>query len=453
MSAKNCDKMVLGNNCVVSTDSEKTGRNNHILVIGGSGSGKTHSVVEPTLMETNESSIVIADPKGRLLRKYGAYMESKGYHVQTLDFNNPRKSPVGYDPLQMLRRSTNCLYGSHSRRTRFHRTPEGRDVMSLAHLIVRNDPNHQKQHRADPFWDDMSEVLLSSLISLLMEYYREKDQTLADLTSIVDHCTSFSQAGMKHMDSLFERVEQIHKNHFAARQFRKVRQAPEKTLGSIFVTLSSFLGRITTDDLCEFMKREEQISPVDLLREKTALFVQCSDSDSTLYFLVNVFYTQMMQYLFRLKDLPEFEKSRPVRFILDDFATNVVVPDMPKWISIMRERDISVMLILQSVTQLEGIYGECDARTIISNCDNIVYLRSNDLKTSVEFSERLDVPAKDLLYTPVGREYVLLAGKEPIRTERFDIRNHEDYSLVYSDRDIKDNAQERDADREERGVA
>ena len=433
------DNIILGRDCVISTDSNETGRNNHVLVIGGSGSGKTHSVVEPTLMEANETSLVVSDPKGRLIRKYSRYFEEKGYGVLTIDFANPEKSPCGYDPVRMLSENTNLLYDIPIRSNRFRTPAKDQDIMSLSNLLVRSDPNHKKgSYKADPFWDDMSEVTLTAFLAFVMQHCDRGDHTLKSILAITDMFRYSASSGESAIDRMFNKMlNRYSEKPFCCRQYDKVKQMPEKTVASVFSTLSSYFGRLNSAELFDFMTKEETISPLDLLHEKTVLFVQCSDSDSSLYFLTNVFYTQMIQFLFRIKDKEAWQDARPVRFILDDYATAVVIPDMPQWISIMRERDISMMLILQSITQLEAMYGREDARTIISNCDNMVFLRSNDLLTAQEFSERLDIPVYDLLYTPMGTEYVFLSGSYPVRTERFNICSHDEYDKVYKSTETK----------------
>lgn len=443
------DNIILGNGCIVSADPKKTGRNLNVLAIGGSGSGKTYSIVESTLMETKHPSLIVTDPKGRLIEKYRTYFEEKGYRVKILDFANPGTSPCGYDPVRMLSENTNILYDklcNERIRKRYRITATDQDVMSLAHLMIRNDPNHKGKKHIDPFWDDTAEILLGSLLSLVLQWSDKGDHYLKNVIKFSDSFRYSQRPGESMLDRLFNKIHEISPESFACRQYNKIKQMSEKTLGSVFITLSSYLGRLNTEELYSFMGCEETVSPLELLENKTIVFVKCSDSDSTLYLLVNLFYTQMMQMLFKLKDQKKYADSLPVRFILDDFATNVVIPDMPRWISMMRERNISVMLLLQSITQLDSIYTPEDARTIISNCDNIVYLRSNDLQTAKEFSERLDIPAYDLLYMPIGTEYVFLAGQYPIQTTRYDIRKHPEYEKVYN---RKENEKTEDAEERE----
>lgn len=423
------DRIILGENCVTTTDVRLSGRNNHVLVIGATGSGKTRSVVEPALLETRASSIVVSDPKGRLYDAYGSLLAERGFLVRSVDFAHPEKSAFGYDPFRFLCENADALYGESGKKGT-DSAPRTRDIQSLARLLIRADPDHAGRTQADPFWEDMGEVALCAVMALLSSYCDRRDRTMREvirLTSLYRY-TADSDRGMSQLDRIFDLCRKaLGEDCYAVRQYRLIRQCPEKTLSGVLTLVNSMLGRISSAEVLSFMDRRQMLSVSSLLQKKTALFVQPPEVDLTLGYLVNVFYTQLMQYLFAVKDREKNAESLPVRFILDDFASGIVIPDMPRWISVMREREMSLMLILQSVTQLQAIYGEADARTIIANCDNMVYLRSNDPETAKEFSARLGLPVYDLLYTPTGEEYVFMSGAYPVRTKRYDITAHAEY--------------------------
>ncbi|MCR5033195.1 MAG: type IV secretory system conjugative DNA transfer family protein [Lachnospiraceae bacterium] len=413
------DKLVLSKHMVVSTNSKETGRNNNVLVVGTSGSGKTYSLVEPTLMEARSSSLVVSDPKGTLSRKYGKYFKSKGYTVEALDFLHLEESTITYDPL------------------RNGEITNSQEALSFAHTLVSSAITDAQVVSKDPFWDQMAEVLIASVVLLMLEVKCLHPGNFATLVKLLDSLdvpdatadslarTALGRCMEKHSDNM--------PSSEAYRLYRSVVSNPSKTLNCIISSVHSVMARYNTESMRTFTQLENLFKPEMLMQQKTVLFVKCSDVDDTLYGYINMFYTQTMSRLFQYSDgARSRSRLRPVRFILDDFATNVVIPQMPKWSSMMRERQISVMLMIQSITQLEEMYDTGKARTIISNCDYLAFLRTNDLVTAKEFAERLDIPATDVLYMPIGTMYVFQSGARPMKDERFDMKTQSrDYRKVY----------------------
>lgn len=415
------DSIVLGKDFVFPANPDLIHRNLNTMIIGGSGSGKTFSIVQPTLQKTSETSLVISDPKGSLVKRYEEYFRRKGYKVEVLDFIDPGHSTFGFDPFQMISNAND------------------QDIMSLAHMLLY-DPRAINSH-ADPFWNQMAEVLLSSLLSyVLRECYSDE----RDMSTVIYLTNALQAPSEAEEDSIFgvgfvaELMEKVFNECYEAnkvepfhlRQWKKVHMGASRTIMSIYVTLQSLMGRLDSEEMTHFFQNKNQISPKDLLHRKTVVFVKCSDVDPSLYFFINAFYMILMKELFRICDASDERDTIPVRFILDDFAATVSIQDLPLWISTMRERKISVTMILQSITQLESRYGRADARTIIANCDNIVYLHSNDFDTASEFAKRIGITIHDLLYLPINEEYVLVSGQEPVRTTRYDMRNDDEYKLV-----------------------
>ncbi|MCR4588608.1 MAG: type IV secretory system conjugative DNA transfer family protein [Lachnospiraceae bacterium] len=413
------DKVILGKHTQITTDSKVTGRNNNVLVIGTSGSGKTYSLVEPTLMETNHSSLVVSDPKGSLSPKYADYFKRKGYRVEILNFIHPEKSTLSYDPL------------------RNGEIQNSQQAIALAHTLIHSSVDDVDVVQKDPYWDQAAEMLIASIILLLLEVKASGTPSFSRLMGLMDSLSvsEANEEALKYtpLGKIMQSLRARNPKSEAVTMYHRVISTPSKTLNCIISTAQAAIARYNTTEMKTFMDLPNLFDPACLVNEKTVLFVQCSDVDDTLYGYINMLYTQTMQHLFQLSDEAEDRnRLRSVRFILDDFATNVVIPQMPKWSGMMRERRISVMLMLQSITQLEEMYDARKARTIISNCDQIVFLRTNDLETAREFSYRLDLPVTDVLYSPIGTEYIFLSGTKPIKDERFDMKTQsKEYRKVY----------------------
>ena len=215
-------------------------------------------------------------------------------------------------------------------------------------------------------------------------------------------------------------VEAAAPESFALSQYKKFRVAASRTLRSILITVNAHLGTFDIPGLRR-ITRTDTVDLPSIGKEKTALFVNVSDTDRSLDGLVNIFFTQAMHELVRCADSQEDSRLPvPVRFILDDFATNCMIVDFPKMISSIRSREISAMLMIQSEGQLEQSY-ERGSSTIISNCDTYVYLGGNDLRTAKAIAERTDLPLKNILNMPVGSNWIFRRGEEPIRGKSLDL--------------------------------
>ena len=228
-----------------------------------------------------------------------------------------------------------------------------------------------------------------------------------------------------HLDEVFNSYGEFNQNSFAVRQYSKFRIAAGKTLKSILISVFAKIGTLDTAQIRNILKRDE----TDLYsvgKEKTALFVVVSDTDRSMDSLANIFFSQTMQVLCSCADkMPDSRLPVDTRFILDDFATNVVIYDFPRMISSIRSRGISTMLMIQSEGQIEKSYG-MDYKTIISNCDTYVYLGSNDVETAKSISLRADIPLKKVLNMPVQSCWVFRRGEEPVNTVQFDLDKYDD---------------------------
>lgn len=392
------NSLILGENQYYSLDCYQTKLNNNVLVVGTSGAGKTRSIVIPNLLQAS-GSYVLSDPKGNLYKKYKGYLEEQGYVVKKLDFTDPANS-AHYNCFKYIRNT--------------------QDIVKIAHMLIyqRKGGGH-----SDPFWDEAAQLLVQSVIAYLREVWGEKEQNLHRLLQLISHChiREDSPSFKNILDRLMDELEKKNKDSYACSTYRKFRVAADRTLKSILITVNSRLGLFDTPELNEMMAYDDlEIERIG--KEKTALFVVVSDTDRSLDGLANIFFTQAMNELCRVAD-KECDDSClpvPVRFFLDDFATNCRIEEFPRMIASIRSRGISTMLMIQAESQLTESYGY-DGRTIIGNCDTYVYLGGNDVETAKAVAERCDVPLKKILNMPVRTNWIFRRGQAPVNGHNFDL--------------------------------
>ena len=283
----------------------------------------------------------------------------------------------------------------------------------------------QDGYKPDPFWDEASELLLQALIAYLYEGFRSSEQNLRSVQKLIDACNidENDSGSATILDKLMEAHEKEYEDSYAVSQYKKFRVAAGKTLKSILISLNARIGQFDTPELRELTKYDTiRISGIGM--KPTAVFVVVSDTDRSLDGLANLFFTQAMNELCWQADkrckgntLPV-----PVRFILDDFATNCKIAEFPRMIASIRSRGISTMLMIQSEAQLEEGYNK-DARTIIGNCDTYVYLGGNDVDTAEAVARRCDVPLKKILNMPVETNWIFRRGQEPVNSKNYNIEH------------------------------
>ena len=327
-------------------------------MLDGSGSGKSASYVIPNAFQLL-GSYVFTDPKGELYDKTAGYLESKGYEIKVLNLVNPSKSD-GYNPL-------------------IHIASEI-DVDVIANTIVKGQK--VEGSTADPYWDDMAEMLLKSLIYYLLATRPEEEQNLASCAELVRAANSNGGGNL-----LTELMNQLPYDHPARMNYKSIEIAPEKTYGSILSTLQSKLGKFDTRDIAE-LTSTNTINFEDIGRKKMAVYVISSDTHAAYDFLLTIFFSQMIQHLYDFADKQGGALPQATYFILDEFANIGKIPDFDKKISTSRSRKISFSVILQNLDQLEAVY-EKSHETIIGNCDTTVFLGSNSQKTVEYFSKEL----------------------------------------------------------------
>ena len=327
-------------------------------MLDGSGSGKSASYVIPNAYQLL-GSYVFTDPKGELYDKTAGYLKSKGYEIKVLNLVNPAKSD-GYNPLMHVESEI--------------------DVDVIANTIVKGQK--VEGSNADPYWDDMAEMLLKALIYYLLATRPEEEQNLSSCAELVRAANNNGGGNL-----LTELMNQLPYDHPARMNYKSIEIAPEKTYGSILSTLQSKLGKFDTKDIAE-LTSTNTINFEDIGRKKMAVYVISSDTHTAYDFLLTIFFSQMIQHLYDFADKQGGSLPQPTYFILDEFANIGKIPDFDKKISTSRSRKISFSVILQNLDQLEAVY-EKSHETIIGNCDTTVFLGSNSQKTVEYFSKEL----------------------------------------------------------------
>lgn len=420
-------------------DTHKHRRTLHTAVIGGSGAGKTLFFAKPNLCQAN-TSFVVLDPKGELLRDTGHLLEKKGYEVRVLDLLNMEKS-FCYNPFVYLR--------------------DDNDVQRLVtNLFKSTTPKDSKS--SDPFWDTAASMLLMALILHLKYEAPPQEQNFSTVMELLRaaEVREEDEEYQSPVDELFDRLEMKQPGHIAVKYYRDYRSGSAKTLKSIQITLAARLEKFNLRTLSALTATDELDLP-SLGEKKVALFALIPDNDTSFNFLVSILYTQIFQQLFHLAD-HKYGGSLPVpvHFLMDEFANVSLPDDFDKLLATMRSRNISVSIILQNIAQLKALF-EKQWESILGNCDELLYLGGNEASTHKLLSESylgkstlwLDSYGKSrghngsytTNYSIIGRElltpdevrmldnrYALLfiRGERPILDEKYDILKHPNVALT-----------------------
>ena len=332
--------------------------NVNVLIVGGSGSGKSSSYSIPNAHQ-QLGSYIFTDPKGELYDQTAGYLKENGYEVKLLNLVNPESSD-SYNPL-------------------FH-VKSQLDVDIIASTIVRGQKSENSN--SDPYWDNMSELLLKSLIYYLIAVRPTEEQNLASCAELVRAANAEGGSSL-----LADLINQLPYNHQARMNFKSVALASDKTFQSILSSLQSSLGKFDSKEIAD-VTSTNTIEFEDIATKKTALYVVSSDTHTAYNFLLTIFFSQMIQQLYDFADKRGGKLPVPLFFILDEFANIGQIPDFDKKISTSRSRGISFSVILQNLDQLKNIY-EKSYETIIGNCDTHVFLGSNSYATVEYFSKEL----------------------------------------------------------------
>ena len=374
LNKKYADKNFSSNKLLTQTvriglDGKKHRRNLNVLVCGGSGAGKTRFYCKINAMQCDaETSMVILDPKGEIVRDVGGLLEKKGYEVRVLDLINMHRSHC-YNPFVYLR--------------------DDNDVQRLVTNLFKATTPKGSQSQ-DPFWDTAASMLLLSLIFYLKYEAPPDEQNFPMVMELLraGEVREDDDSYVSPLDELFDRLEMVNPEHIALKYYRDYHSGSAKTLKSIQITLAARLEKFNLESLAGLTATDELDLP-SLGEKRVALFALIPDNDTSFNFLVSILYTQLFQQLFYLAD-HKYGGSLPVHchFIMDEFANVSLPDDFDKILSVMRSRGVSVSIILQNMAQLKALF-EKQWESIVGNCDSFLYLGGNEQSTHKYVSELL----------------------------------------------------------------
>lgn len=377
----------------VGSNSRLTHLNNNDLVIGVSGGGKTGSYVIPYIMNSDESFIV-ADTKSNLYRMCKDDLVRRGYKVYNIDLINPANG-AGYDPLRFVGKiKKNGVWRYNDK-----------DILSITNTLI---PNLDTQ---EPFWSEQARQFASCLISYVLENAAEKDKNLATVLDVFNYATATLTSDRR--IPLLEEICVNRPESLAARRYSMIKSSfnADKTWSSVIMFVETPLSVFEFDEAREMVTKPSTFRFENMGFEKTAVFLNISDSDRSLDGIVNVFYTQAFQTLLKTADKqPDSRLQIPVRIVLDDFATNCKIEDFDKIISVIRSRDISTSIILQSISQLDAGYGAPKRMTIVNNCDNILYLGGTDFDTVDFIAQRANISPIEVMGLGLDKAFFIQRG-------------------------------------------
>ena len=418
-------------------------RNKNVLIIGGSGSGKTRFWLKPNLMQCH-SSYVVTDPKGSLIVECGRLLKRNGYRIKVMNTINFGKS-MHYNPLAYI----------HSEK----------DILKLVNCLILNTKGEGKSN--DPFWEKAETLLYTALIGYLYDVAPAEDRNFAMLVSMINamEVREDDEDFKNPVDLMFEALEERESEHFAVRQYKKFKLAAGKTAKSILISCAARLAPFDIGELRELTAYDEL--ELDTLGDrKTALFLIMSDTDGTFNFLISMVYTQLFNLLCeKADDVYGGRLPVHVRCLIDECANIGQIPNLEKLMATIRSREISACLVLQTQSQLKALYKD-SADTICGNCDSVIFLGGKEKTTLKELSEALGRETIDTLNTGEsrgretsrstnfqklgkelmsvdelavmdGRKCILqLRGVRPFLSDKYDITQHPNYKYL-SDADSK----------------
>lgn len=422
----------------VGLDAKKHRRNLNVLVVGGSGAGKTRFYAKPNIMQCN-TSFIIADPKGEMLRSVAPLLLEKGYDVKVFNLITPQNSD-GYNPFMYVR--------------------SDEDVIKLiTNLIQNTTPKNATQN--DPFWEKSEIALDTALMLYLLHEAPPEEQTFEMLMFLIENAATMEddEEYQSPVDVLFEALEDENPNHIALKQYKVFKQASGKTAKSILISAAVRLAAFNLPEIAK-MTSYDNLDLGQLGEKKKAIFCVIPDNDNSFNYLVGMLYTQAFQELYYKADHEHGgELPIPVHFVMDEFA-NVALPDnFERLLATMRSRRISVSIIIQNMAQLKALFKD-SWESLVGNCDTMLYLGGNEQSTHEYISkmlgkETIDTRTRGITkgqhgssntnYQNTGRELltldevrlldnsnalIFIRGEKPIVDKKFDIMSHPNIKLT-----------------------
>lgn len=432
--------IILSQNLAIGLDMYRHQHNLNILVIGGSGSGKSRGFCFPGLLSGGDISYVSCDPKGETLRSVGYAMEKMGYEVRVLNLIDMKNS-MRYNPFRYLRKDS--------------------DVISLITNFIRNT-TPKDAHNSDPFWEKAEIALLQALMFYLWYEAPEYEQNFAMMAEMLRYAVNpQDEKGKSPLDMLFEELKREKPNHIACRQYDMYRLSAGRTAKSILVMTGVALSVFGIQEVID-LTSEDELHFSDLADKKVALFCITSDCDPSFDWLASMLYTQMFQELEYIADSrPDGRLPRHVRFILDEYANISISSGQAndggqKVLSTCRSRNFSLNIIIQNIAQLKGLFKDT-WENITGCCDVMVYLGTNEQSTHKYISEELskatirydtygksanslntniNITGRELMTPGEVRELdrrdclVFIANEKPVIDRKYDLMTHPNIRLA-----------------------
>lgn len=430
--------LILSQGLALSLNAKSHRRNLNVLIVGGSGAGKTRFYAKPNIMQCN-TSFVIADPKGEMLRATAPLLLQRGYDVKVFNLINPSDSD-GYNPFTYIR------------------TDE--DVVKLiSNLIQNTTPKNAQQ--SDPFWEKSEIALDTALMLYLLHEAPPEEQNFETMMFMIENASAMEEDEMfqSPVDVLFEALEEKYPDHIAVKQWKIFKQASEKTAKSILISAAVRLAAFNLPEIAK-MTSYDNLDIGSLGEKKKAIFCVIPDNDNSFNYLVGMLYTQAFQELYYRADHKHGgELPIPVHFVMDEFA-NVALPDnFERVLATMRSRRISVSIIIQNMAQLKALFKD-SWESVVGNCDTFLYLGGNEQSTHEYISkmlgkETIDTRTRGITkgqhgssntnYQNAGRELltldevrlldnsnalIFIRGEKPIMDKKFDILSHPNIKLT-----------------------
>lgn len=437
------NNIIMSKNIKIRLDDKNTPfdkrRNKNVVVIGGSGSGKTRFFVKPNMLQMN-ASFVCTDPKGTIINEIGMALKNVGkYKIKVFNTVNFDQS-MRYNPLRYVKTE--------------------QDILKLVETIIVNTTGEKELH-SDSFWVNAEKLLYQAYLSLIISKFPKEEQHLGTLIDLISYSTVSDFDDEKNaVDYLFDELEKEDSEHFAVKQYKAFKLATGKTAKSILISCATRLAPLNIPAVRNLLSKDElHLETLGDKGRKTALFVIIPDTDSTFNFIVSIMYTQLFNILVTRAD-QKYRGALPnhVRFMLDEFANIGQIPQFDKLIATIRSRNISASIILQTLSQLKSIYKD-NAETIIGNCDTSIFLGGNEKSTIKSLSEDL---GKETIndynesrtrsnndsygqnYTKIGRSLmtedeikrmprdtciVQIVGKKPFKDKKYPLEQHPRYKF------------------------
>lgn len=425
------DNIILSQHISMGLDGRRHKRNLNVIVVGGSGAGKTRGYVLPNIMECN-CSYIIADPKGEILRKTGGLLEKEGYEICVLNLVDLEKSDC-YNPIAYLR--------------------SGHDALKLVTNLIKNT-NEKGQKSSDPFWDKSEAAILQAFILYLLHEAPASEQNFSTVMYMIENAAASEEdeSYKSPVDLLFDDLERKNPEHIALKMYKVFKQAAGKTAKSILVSTAVRLAAFNLPEIARVTEKDEMFLNT-IGNRKKAVFAVISDNDTSLNFIVSMLYSQAFQELYHEADRNGGRLPVHVRVMMDEFA-NVALPEnFEKVLATCRGREISINIIIQNMAQIKAMFRD-SWENLTGNCDTYIYLGGNE-STSHEYiskslgKETVDVKTRGVThgrngsssnnFQSVGRELltpdevrmidnnyevVIIRGERAVIDKKFALQKH-----------------------------